>query len=272
MEIFNDWRNVDLGHAAPYVFPEDMPVILGSGVPFSVFTNKEEFINSELNKKDVNHLHLGLLPNPYGGNISNARICILTLNPGFNSSEYEFERTNPDFREAIIRAIHQRNGDDEYPFCALNPDFREHPGYVYWAYKRVMTTQRAGNKFRNLARLIARTGYEEIGNTDKAFRFLARKTCVLEYMCYHSRSFNGMQDLALRLPSTQRLVEGFHTEILPQALGGEKLVICMRGPHLWRLENINHPNVIIYPPRLRQSASLSVGSPGGHSIINFLGI
>lgn len=273
MRVVDDWSAVGFIPGTPNVFPEDYPIIQASGIPFSNFNSEEEFDASDLNRNKINHLHLGLLPNPYGGNIESAEVIILTLNPGFTPSEYTFERTNVNFRQAIIRAVHQTNGSDEFPFCALNPDFYQHPGFVYWAERRFDTPQHAGNKFLHLARQIVRTNFYDIDNINEAFMYLSKRVTCLEYLCYHSKSFdNEIKDLALRLPSSKRIVEGLHDELIPQAKKSERLIICMRGPRLWKIQNIKHSKIVIYPPELRQSASLTLHSPGGIAIQNFLGI
>lgn len=273
MRVVNDWRTVEFIPGTPNVFPEDYPIIQASGIPFSNFNSEEEFKASDLNRNKINHLHLGLLPNPYGGHLTSAKVIILTLNPGFTASEYLFESTNDDFRHAIIRAIKQTNEEDEYPFCALNPEFYQHPGFVYWAERRFNTPQHAGNKFIHLARQIVRTNLYDIDTIDDALKYLSKRVAVLEFLPYHSRSFDGdIKRLALTLPSSRRLVEGLHDELIRKAMRDECLIVCMRGPELWKIEKINHRNIIVYPPRLRQSASLTLHSPGGIAIRNFLGI
>lgn len=51
--------------------------------------------------------HFSLLPTPYVGNLNEADVFVLKLNPGFHDADFFAEFNNPGFRAASIRGLQQ---------------------------------------------------------------------------------------------------------------------------------------------------------------------
>ena len=85
--------------------------------------------------KTNKRLHLGLYPQPYIGDVTNASIYILLLNPGLGPIDYYSEtgeNGSENFRAALRNNLKQNFEDNEYPFMFLDPQFSWHSGYTWW--------------------------------------------------------------------------------------------------------------------------------------------
>jgi hypothetical protein len=69
-------------------FENNNPEVLG---PQNVVRSFDQFLTGQRFEPTRKELHLSLLPAPYHGNIANARIIILLMNPGFVASDYYAE-------------------------------------------------------------------------------------------------------------------------------------------------------------------------------------
>jgi hypothetical protein len=63
---------------------------------------------------------------------------------------------------------------------------------------------------------------------------LRTKVAILNIGGYHSRSF-GDRPLLAALPSSRVSIEWAQTVLFPQALVGERVVVCLRSPQFWGL-------------------------------------
>src|ERR1035437_9085736 len=73
-------------------------------------------------------LHLSLLPAPYTGNLAQADIVLIYLNPGTGKSDYD-DQLKPKFRERLERNLSHDFRDTDCPFLSLDPDFKWTGGY-----------------------------------------------------------------------------------------------------------------------------------------------
>ena len=78
--------------------------------------NNQEFLDPTIKGK----FQLGYLPAPFAGNLKKASIFILSLNPGFGSSDSYAEYHNRDFKNALLACLHQTNKAYFFP---LDPKF-----------------------------------------------------------------------------------------------------------------------------------------------------
>jgi hypothetical protein len=121
-------------------------------------------------------LHLSLIPQPFFGSVSTARVVILTLNPGLNPIDYYGEFCVPEYREALCGTLQQRL-DPSFPHIFLNPRFSWHSGFSYW--------------HRRLARLIDTFTDDFKIARREALSFFARSVANLELLPYHSAFRQG---------------------------------------------------------------------------------
>lgn len=121
-------------------------------------------------------LHLSLLPAPYHGNIVDARVIILLMNPGFVASDYYAEE-NKQFRAAVMSNLSQTNGEADFPFFGLNPSFAWSGGYQW-----------AEPKLRPFAKAIQEKLKQRDGKSSyyQALACLSKQIAIVELFPYHS--------------------------------------------------------------------------------------
>lgn len=175
----NPWRA--LPRRRPFVLPEDAPFI------------------REFNRDAGRHheIKLGLMPEPFIGDLLNAPVVILALNPGVSDGDTKVNFSRA-FRQAIRRGIELRPGSRRFYPLEGDPT---RPGARWWR--------------RNLKAVIETVGQE---------RARERIAC-LEYFPYHSRGFNHAH---LRLPSQE-----FTFGLLREAIRRRAVIVVTRGYRLW---------------------------------------
>src|ERR1700722_8764281 len=191
-ELIEFWRRCDLTRAMLY-HPEDEPHLRHRfGDSFDVNPrNLDEFLQSErFGKFDDSRFHLSLVPVPYQGNLEQADIFILLLNPGFEYADYWAESRSLEFRQRLrINLLQEFEGID-FPFVCLDPEFCWHPGFRWWERKlRDVITRIAEKKFYT-----SKTRYLD------ALRSLSQRLAAIELIPYHSQSFRA-HSLLRTLPS-----------------------------------------------------------------------
>lgn len=238
--LVDAWKRTDtrIGKE-PYLFCKDSEASLEKNSRVCVYRSFGEYVRSD-NFADPNDpdFHIGLLPQPYFGNLKSASIFILMLNPGLSPGDYFAEQHYPSFRKALIRSLRQENEKDEYPFIFLNPSFAWHPGFSYY-HKR----------FAELARLIEKRER----SYSKALSVLAKNVACLQLMPYHSRQF-GSPQLLEELKSTRAMLDFVHGDLKDRAIKGKVTVIVARGNKRWRFGQSKHKNVVVYKPSEARAA------------------
>jgi len=186
------------------------------------FFNNKYYLN--LFKNDY-ELKLNVMPGPYTGDLLNARVYLLALNPGYDENDVLF--TNNYKNKIIDNLLHIF---DDYPFMILNPQYKESAGAKWWLNK--------------LSHLINNFGLENVAN----------KVCNIEYFPYHSKKY---KHLNLKLPSQE-----YSFSFVKKAIIENKKIIIMRSEKIWynaipELENYENKyvlnssqNVIISPKNL----------------------
>ena len=185
------WRRLDLlVNNYHYVHPDDVPFI--DPRPHVALGN-HHYVNLENCLVNNNTLiHTGLIPVPYAGDIRNAPICLIMLNPGFHTEDYEWEYNNNAYRNALINNLYQQNFGN-YPFFYLDPQFDNSPGGRYWRWK-------FGNIANHLADQFDGTTSEDI------FQLICRNVCVFEPFAYHSQNLGVNNGDLMAMPSFTHLV------------------------------------------------------------------
>jgi hypothetical protein len=181
----------------------------------SIYSSPEDYIKSKsFGKHHDTDFHVGLLPIPYVGNLQNATIFLLMLNPGLSAGDYFAEYESPTYREVCIRNLRKENIQDEYPFISLDPRFAWHPGFEYWQNKLDSIVQELSKQL-NLS-------YQD------AIKHLSQKIACLELVAYHSKSF-GANQIFEGLPSTKIMKEYVQRTLVPRAKAEEITIVrCTR--------------------------------------------
>jgi len=206
---------------------------------------------------------LGLLPLPINGNLAEAEVVILMLNPGLDAEDYEWER-NASFRASLIRNLKQNHGPADYPLLYLDPAFTQHPGAGYWSRARIpKRPKREQQKLRAVVEgLVKRDGV----SIEAAQAHVARKIAIVQLCPYHSTNMHR-RDLLKKLPSCGRARALVHALVSSE----EKLVVATRSVSEWGFAGpVTSKNLVVYPSSLGISASLSLSSAGGVAILQRL--
>lgn len=258
IELLNTWINWT-PTTPPYALKEDFEQLIHSKRKETVTIKRswEEVFNSpDFEKPDDTRFHLGLLPIPYVGDLQNASIYILLLNPGLSPDDYYGEFEIPEFRKSVLSNLKQEFCHDGYPFLFLNPKYAWHAGFKWWHDKLKDVINDLSTK-------------QKISFAD-ARKKLAKHLACIELMPYHSMNFSLSEKQLGKLSSTQLATEFVEKFVVPKIKNNEAIVIVTRKIRFWNLPEIN--GVILYNAGQARGASLSSNSPGGRAIINHIGI
>lgn len=183
--------------------------------------------------KDIDFkIFLNIFPDPYVGDINNAEVFFLLLNPGLvippglkEPLEFFYLENFPSFKNDLLANLHQEQR--KYPFYYLDPKNKLSLGFRYWT--KVL------NQFLN-----DEVDYEKI----------SKKICAIEFFPYHSQKYKKHKVI----PSQK-----FTFEVVKEAINRNKIIIVMRAKKDWEkaleLKFENHKN--IYFPRSSQNVILT---------------
>lgn len=246
--LINAWAGMP--KASPYMLPSDADALQSftkSTVYHDSFTS---YCSDPLFGLDDARLHLGLVPVPYLGNLAEADIFLLMLNPGLSPGDYFAEDHFPEYRDLLFQQLSQM----AHPgFLFLDPKFAWHPGGQYWLAR-----------FRDLA--ISLIG--PAGSFRDALRLLSEHVACLELVPYHSPRFGLSDRLIEKLASVQLIQRFVQEDLSPRAIAGEILIIVTRQVARWSLTPSQH--VILYGNAHARGGHISSGSSGGAAIRRFL--
>jgi hypothetical protein len=199
-------------------------------------------------------LHLGLLPQPFCGDLRRASIYLLLLNPGIGPHDYYAEYKVAQYRQALLRTIRQDFAIKSHRFLFLDPQFSWHGGFSWWHGKLSGVIQ------------------ELAGTWDVSFAVaryrLACRLASVELLPYHSERFKDADNWSSRLHSAS-LARAFVTQyVLPKVRAGRAIVIVTRKAGVWQLRR--GPGTVIYSGQEARAAHLSPSSRGGRAILRHL--
>jgi hypothetical protein len=250
------WRATPLD-SEPYFLPADEAVLFRDPRRI-VLSLRDQY---SVSGKD-SRLHLGLLPEPYVGNLETSRIFILMLNSRVSDGWVRAHEMSSEHREGLKGNILQRGPSR---FFYLQPESAPAKASRYWR-----------DAFANLTAVLA-----EHTNSSKqeANAFLAANLSVLQLMPYNSRDFDLPDKLVNQLTSV-RLIKAFAHGLVERARRGEVLLIVARGRRHWQIdEELSNPNIVVYRTELGEPIGAHDFSPytkdgrprrGGQAILNFL--
>lgn len=233
---------------APYALPEDLANF--DKARYTVLRSYTEYLENGLEREQhpKDHLlHLGLLPQPWCGDLRSATAFILLLNPGLNPGDYFGEYCVRSYKQALVDNL-QSTPKRQYPFLFLDPEFSWHPGARYWRARldwlvRALRDQR-GTTYR-----------EALGE-------VARKVCCIQLVPYHSAAFRLPRGILKQLPSAD-MSRTFVKEDLARRKG--VLIIVTRQWRRWGLpEGENH--IIKYEGSETRAAYLPERSEAGRAL------
>lgn len=254
--LIDGWRGCGV-EAAPYLFPGDSLEEIGqSGVAVTQLTSHADYVKDQSFGDDRDtSLHLGLLPVPYVGNLEQASVFILMINPGLGPGDYYAEYNVPGYREALISNLRQENGQNDYPFFGLDPNLAVTGAFDYW-HGRLKGIVSALKDQRGCSYLAA-------------LRDLAHKIACLQLMPYHSQAFRAHK-LIDTLKSTELARDYVEKVLKPRAENDEISIVIARQGEKWGLEP--GKNVVVYQGSECRGAYLGPKTSGGPLIKKRLGL
>ncbi len=224
--------------AAPFVHPSDV------GSPFLM------------------DFELSLIPVPFVGDLRTAEVIVLMLNPGLDAQDIEWEQ-DQFFRHALIRNLAQSFPDRSFPLFYLDPEFHQHAGAGYWSKSRGMSGKRDRQKLRSVIEELSRRDFV---SREAAQAHVARKVAIVQMAPYHSAKLTRRTALDA-LHSSQQARDFIHDLVREKS----KLVIAARSVSKWGFSSFqNTEHLVVYPPTLGASASLTVSSDGGRALLKHL--
>jgi hypothetical protein len=156
------------------------------------------------------------------------------LNPGLGPHDYFGEYKIPEYRNALIENIQQKNSNT---FLFLDPRFSWHGGYAYWHSK--------------LHRLIKKFADDSSISYGRARNFFQTELAVIELVPYHSISFSMSPNVIRKLKSVE-LAREF---VKKRAETTDNLVVVTRSVKTWDLPK--RDNIINFSGQQARSAHLS---------------
>ncbi len=256
-ELIEFWSRAPLD-SAPYIHPDDTLHLQRSkkGTMCELPRSYDAFLSSRrFGKFEDDTFHFSLMPIPYGGNLIEADIFILLLNPSITISDYFAELSTVNYREYLERMLRQDFGNMDFPFIWLNPALSWTGGFAWWE-----------RKLRGvLLRIAEHHGWSYLA----AMRSLANRLAHLELVPYRSWSAPNTSSLQ-RLPSSLQIRSFTTRHILDAAREGTKKVIVPRQASAWGMDN--DTSVVSYDRHRARGASLGPTTLGGKAILARYGI
>jgi hypothetical protein len=200
-------------------------------------------------------LHLGLIPQPFIGNVLRASIYILLLNPGLTPDDYYGEYQVPAYRRALLANLKQRWRRETMPFIFLDPRYSWHAGFAWWHGK--------------FARVIEKLAASRGVSFASARRILGNRLASIELIPYHSARFSNRGHLIERLRSVELARDFVRRVVVPRVEQGKAIAIVARQASVWNLPSLS--GVIDYTGSEARGAHLTPASRGGKAILGQLG-
>jgi hypothetical protein len=168
----------------------------------------------------VNHgFNLNCLPANFMGRLRDAPVVLLYLSSGF---------TDDDLAEAQSERGQNRYMRTRQGYEPL-PGPNDHKGAWRWWESR---TRRFGDWSK-----------------------LQSKVAVLNIGSYHSKEFVD-EPLLAALPSSRASLDWAQRVLFPQAIAGDRIVVCLRSARFWGLENNRKYGAALYAPPVTRSGHM----------------
>ncbi|SFQ48857.1 hypothetical protein [Hymenobacter arizonensis] len=237
----------------PRLLPEDKQLANQPGRAL-IYRSYENFITSaDFGNTDCTQFHLGLLPQPFIGNLSKASIFILMLNPGFSVGDYYALQHSSAYASAIKRNLSQQNESDDFPFFFLDPQFAWTAGGQWWQ-----------TKLHSIATELMRLNVIKL---PEALQHISQHVACLEMFPYHSRSFSPLK---IELESKKLVCQYVKEVLVPRTQQGDALLVATRQAAAWPLPQRSNRNIITYNAGQARGAHLTMNTPGGQAILERL--
>jgi len=205
-------------------------------------TNKEkEKDNLDKGIHSDKCFQFGLRPQQIVGNMKEAKIFLLNLNPSFDVEKY-LDFDDEEKLKDILEEVLASNGSPniEYPFYFLNPELKDTGGETWW---------NNGHHFKSYI--------EECYDIKK----LAKLFCCIELIPYHARKLPISINKMLECPSVKNVKDFVREVLIPKAKKEDIVIICLRSKKYWDIEKeINDKSYNVYFSPNPQRANFSINN------------
>lgn len=255
MNLLREWANWSERNA-PFVLKLDEHALLSERNSRRIISRgswDQAYRAADFCAPKDSRLHLGLLPQPFLGDLRRASIYILGLNPGLGPGDYYAEYEVPRFKRALLLNLKQKSSRHSVPFLFLDPQYAWHGGFGWWHAKLAKVISHLAEKTWGVPLAHARAR-------------LAGKLASIELVPYHSLNFASYW--TRHLPSVALARNFVHDVVLAKVRRGDAIVVALRRAGDWNLPK--HPGIVTYGRKQARAASLSPESKGGKAILRHL--
>lgn len=198
-------------------------------------------------------LHLGLIPQPFFGDLKSASVYILMLNPGLGPHDYYGENEVKLYRKALLSNLKQRFGKRSTKFLFLDPRFAWHGGFQFW-----------NGKLSEILRSLS----DEMGESlAKARKWLGNHLASIELVPYHSAT-GPTAKWIMELPSVSLARSFAQQYVFERVRSGKAVAVVTRSRDKWDLPS--HKKIVEYTNGQARGAHLTLRTSGGRLILDHL--
>ena len=225
------WRNTQKQPGTEILAP-DYPILndndlLISGNAFLAACKKYGFENVAKDKVYARLLHSDLPAEPFVGDLSNARVYMVSLNPGCGKDEYS--ATNGWAWQTLVN-IAENNRKQQFSnnickFYYMDPVLQNTGGGIYWMK---YVKGRKYIHYHKLKQMVEKIAETKNISFDDARRYVSDRICDIELCPYHSCKWGIPTKILRQLPSTQQCLEFIKNTVVPSVLTGDKSLILLR--------------------------------------------
>lgn len=258
-ELIDFWRRFD-PHKCPsgkkfrYAHSDDRKY-LSAETPSLDAKTIPEFLNLKSNKSVKGHLCFNVLPEPYCGDVRNAKVFILQLNPGLGPANF-LELEDRSFRTKWQSMIRQEFNSTKFWHLDYSDKNVLHGGYVWWEGRLADTLLRISECHKI--------------NYLQAIERVAGVTAGLELVPYHSIGAPAFNASMRSLPSV-KAAKKFALAVLERAARKEVEVVVVRKKEEWcRDLPEKFCKDLKYKKEYARGARMSRASPVGKAILRAL--
>lgn len=162
---------------------------------------------------------LRCLPSCFMGPLKTANVVLLYLSPGFGDGDLEEAASE----RGQLRYHQMRTGTQPLP----GPDDHR-GGWIWWESR----TKSFGD-----------------------WQALRDKVAVLNIGCYHSKNFSD-EPLLAALPSSRACLDWAQSALFPEAINGNRMIICLRSAKFWGLTRNKKFGKSLYAPPVTRSGHM----------------
>lgn len=191
----NPWIELASGHGIDeYILKAELPII-------NAFNERQKFIGD--NDYYKYHIHKEILPAPFMGDVHNAPVVLLTLNPGWDDEECR-NGFYTKYSDYWLKMLNHDFPIPDLPLFCLDEKYAEFS--PYWA-----------NKFKPL-----------IAQTSKSA--VAQQISVIQFFPYQSKMYKGMYK---RLNDGYLESQRYNFDLVKAAIDRGALIVVLRSRKLW---------------------------------------